>query len=709
MADDRSTESRPQQRWSSSAVAASRWASPSLPLTILSRYLGPTGLRSVHPRHRLPHALQHQRPRRGDDRRAPPLDQRARPRRADGQHTHDPHHPGGRIVHPRVSAAFLIRRTRHTSKSGSGDCRALVPAHDLQRLLQRHLRREPPDGVRGARQHRAVGRRPGARCSSSCRTDGGLLRLIIAYDIGILANSLVCLYFARRFVRPHFRFDLHYIATGRARGAAARARRPRHHGVRPHRHRPAEVVHRQRDGRLLRLRLPRRRPRVPAELLFRRLRVPAAVRVSQRWRPRPLQTPLPAIARRPLARRHGHRHGHHPVRCADRADHWRRRLRRVRAKHAGAARWRRPDLDLEPRRPRPDRHWPAGCRSFRIACLGLAGEHRCQPHPDSLCTTRKELRRRPSSRRRPYLLPALIILSRYIGATPSFWVAGACCRSSASPASRCTHSTSRGRPKPCSSASCSASASPLLRIISHRRRQAAAPPRTSLAEPAITPPAIESREHLMSARSPHRDLLQRRLGRRAPLAVRVRIASRPLSRRRPLLHRPRPRSVPQLPGWHRLRRTHEHLVPFDDLPRVSGKIGKVLNAASILGRLPPLRSRPKHVAAEIDAAILRPRLRQRSATTPTRRSSCVTEDARARTTATSRCAPCTSRRCRVPTIASRQNSVPLAGCGAGRTAGYGGLRKALGCAGRAQFRCRARRTPDTRRDYACRAYGSTAP
>lgn len=41
-------------------------------------------------------------------------------------------------------------------------------------------------------------------------TDGGLLRLIIAYDLGILANSLVCLYFARRFVRPRFHFDPHY-------------------------------------------------------------------------------------------------------------------------------------------------------------------------------------------------------------------------------------------------------------------------------------------------------------------------------------------------------------------------------------------------------------------------------------------------------------------------------------------------------------------
>ncbi len=41
-------------------------------------------------------------------------------------------------------------------------------------------------------------------------TGGGLIRLVIAYDAGILANSIVCVYFARRFVRPHFRFDLHY-------------------------------------------------------------------------------------------------------------------------------------------------------------------------------------------------------------------------------------------------------------------------------------------------------------------------------------------------------------------------------------------------------------------------------------------------------------------------------------------------------------------
>lgn len=39
---------------------------------------------------------------------------------------------------------------------------------------------------------------------------GGLIKLVIAYDIGVLANSLVCLYFARRFVRPQFRFDVHH-------------------------------------------------------------------------------------------------------------------------------------------------------------------------------------------------------------------------------------------------------------------------------------------------------------------------------------------------------------------------------------------------------------------------------------------------------------------------------------------------------------------
>lgn len=41
-------------------------------------------------------------------------------------------------------------------------------------------------------------------------TEGGIIRLVVAYDVGIFANSLVCLYFARRFVRPHFRWDFHY-------------------------------------------------------------------------------------------------------------------------------------------------------------------------------------------------------------------------------------------------------------------------------------------------------------------------------------------------------------------------------------------------------------------------------------------------------------------------------------------------------------------
>ncbi len=41
-------------------------------------------------------------------------------------------------------------------------------------------------------------------------TEGGLVRLLIAYDAAILANSLVCLYFARRFVNPKFSFDQVY-------------------------------------------------------------------------------------------------------------------------------------------------------------------------------------------------------------------------------------------------------------------------------------------------------------------------------------------------------------------------------------------------------------------------------------------------------------------------------------------------------------------
>jgi O-antigen/teichoic acid export membrane protein len=37
-----------------------------------------------------------------------------------------------------------------------------------------------------------------------------LVGLLLAYDLGILANSIVCLHFARRFVRPRFRWDFAY-------------------------------------------------------------------------------------------------------------------------------------------------------------------------------------------------------------------------------------------------------------------------------------------------------------------------------------------------------------------------------------------------------------------------------------------------------------------------------------------------------------------
>ena len=36
---------------------------------------------------------------------------------------------------------------------------------------------------------------------------GGLIELLIAYDAGILANSAVCFYFARKFIRPKFSFN----------------------------------------------------------------------------------------------------------------------------------------------------------------------------------------------------------------------------------------------------------------------------------------------------------------------------------------------------------------------------------------------------------------------------------------------------------------------------------------------------------------------
>jgi len=41
-------------------------------------------------------------------------------------------------------------------------------------------------------------------------TGGGLIRMLVAYDAGFLVNSLVSLYFARRFVRIGFRFDRAY-------------------------------------------------------------------------------------------------------------------------------------------------------------------------------------------------------------------------------------------------------------------------------------------------------------------------------------------------------------------------------------------------------------------------------------------------------------------------------------------------------------------
>lgn len=38
-------------------------------------------------------------------------------------------------------------------------------------------------------------------------TGGGIIRMLVAYDLGFLANSAVCLYFARNFVRPTFSLD----------------------------------------------------------------------------------------------------------------------------------------------------------------------------------------------------------------------------------------------------------------------------------------------------------------------------------------------------------------------------------------------------------------------------------------------------------------------------------------------------------------------
>lgn len=38
-------------------------------------------------------------------------------------------------------------------------------------------------------------------------TSGGLIRMLVAYDLGFLANSAVCVYFARKFVRPTLSID----------------------------------------------------------------------------------------------------------------------------------------------------------------------------------------------------------------------------------------------------------------------------------------------------------------------------------------------------------------------------------------------------------------------------------------------------------------------------------------------------------------------
>lgn len=44
-------------------------------------------------------------------------------------------------------------------------------------------------------------------------TNGGLIRMLVAYDAGFLANSIVCLYFARKFVRPSLSIDRQLART----------------------------------------------------------------------------------------------------------------------------------------------------------------------------------------------------------------------------------------------------------------------------------------------------------------------------------------------------------------------------------------------------------------------------------------------------------------------------------------------------------------
>jgi len=52
-----------------------------------------------------------------------------------------------------------------------------------------------------------------ALMSTVALSGGGLIKLLAAYDAGFLVNSAVTLYFARKFVRPSFRFDPALIRT----------------------------------------------------------------------------------------------------------------------------------------------------------------------------------------------------------------------------------------------------------------------------------------------------------------------------------------------------------------------------------------------------------------------------------------------------------------------------------------------------------------
>ena len=137
-------------------------------------------------------------------------------------------------VHPRLPVRDQVR-DRHRL--------ALVPAHDLQRLVQRDVRGEPADGVRGSRQHRAVGREPhrhaGGRADRRRIDPAG--RRVRRRDPGE-QHRLPALRAALRAAALPVRLPLQQ--AGRARSAASRHRRARDHGVRPDRHRDAEGVHR---------------------------------------------------------------------------------------------------------------------------------------------------------------------------------------------------------------------------------------------------------------------------------------------------------------------------------------------------------------------------------------------------------------------------------------------------------------------------------